>query len=286
LLNIARLTFMEVSRKKIFMVTIVLSLIFLLLYGVTLERAAEDMSRMKDMGGQQMIIHQVIGSQLLGLGLYFASMLLALLSLMASVGSVASEIESGLLHAIVSKPIKRSDIVLGKYFGYGLMLSSYALVLFSGVMAINYLYNANVLSLLTGPLLVYGALLFALQPLILLGVAMVFSTLTRTLTAGIISFTLYGLGMVGGFFEQIGGMISKSSLVNIGIFTSLVIPSDALFRKVVSIINGNQDNPFSALTAGPFGSTVPPSNAMLVYTGIYILGCILLSIYNFKKRDL
>ncbi|MTI86191.1 MAG: ABC transporter permease [Firmicutes bacterium] len=286
MLNIARLTFMEVSRKKIFMVTIVLSLIFLLLYGVTLERAAEDMARMKDMGGQQMVIQQVIGSQLLGLGLYFASMLLALLSLMASVGSVASEVESGLLHAIVSKPIKRSDIILGKYFGYGLMLSSYALVLFSGVMAINYAYNANVLSLLTKPLLVYGALLFALQPMILLGVAMVFSTLTRTLTAGIISFTLYGLGMVGGFLEQIGGMISKSSLITIGIVTSLVIPSDALFRKVVSIINGNQENPFSALAAAPFGVTVPPSNAMLVYTGIYICGCILLSIYNFKKRDL
>jgi len=286
LLKIARLTFMEVSRKKIFMVTIVLSLIFLLLYGVTLERAAEDMARMKDMGGQQMVIQQVIGSQLLGLGLYFASMLLALLSLMASVGSVASEVESGLLHAIVSKPIKRSNIILGKYFGYGLMLSSYTLVLFSGVMAINYAYNANVLSLLTKPLLVYGALLFALQPMILIGVAMVFSTLTRTLTAGIISFTIYGLGMVGGFLEQIGGMISKSSLITIGIVTSLVIPSDALFRKVVSIINGNQENPLSALAAGPFGSTVPPSNAMLIYTGIYICGCILLSIYNFKKRDL
>lgn len=286
MLNIAKLTFMEVSRKKIFYIIILLSVVFLLLYGVTLERAADDMNRMRDIGGQQMIMQQVIGSQLLGLGLYFASMLLALLSLMASVGSIASEVETGILHAIISKPIKRSEIVWGKFLGYGLMLSSYALVLFSGVMAINYVYNANVLHSLTKSFLIYGAMLFALQPLVLLGVALVFSTLTRTLTAGIISFTLYGLGMVGGFLEQIGGMISKSSLITVGIITSLVIPSDALFRKVIYFINGNQQNPFSTLAAGPFGVTVPPSNTMLVYTGLYILGCILISIYNFKKRDL
>jgi len=285
-LNIAKLTFMEVSRKKIFYIIILLSIVFLLLYGVTLERTAEDMNRMRDMGGQQMIMQQVIGSQLLGLGLYFASMLLALLSLMASVGSIASEVETGILHAIISKPIKRSVIVWGKFLGYGLMLSSYALVLFSGVMAINYAYNANVLHSLTKTFLIYGAMLFALQPLVLLGVALVFSTLTRTLTAGIISFTLYGLGMVGGFLEQIGGMISKSSLITVGIITSLVMPSDALFRKVISFINGNQQNPFSTLAAGPFGVAVPPSNAMLVYTGVYILGCILISVYIFKKRDL
>lgn len=237
-------------------------------------------------GGVQLIARQVIGQQLLGAGLYFSSFLLALLALLASVGSIASEIENGLLQAIVSKPIHRREIVLGKFLGYGILLTVYALLLYGGIMLLNGHYNHPALTTLTSGNLIAGAAVFLLQPLLLLAVALLFSTLFRTLTAGIVSVLLYALSVVGGFIEQIGGLIDRSDLVNTGIAVSLVIPSDTLFRKLMSIVAGSNSSPLASLAAGPFGVTAPPSNLMLAYIILYIVASIWLAIRVFKKKEL
>lgn len=286
MLTIARLTFWEGSRKKVFLVTLLLSAAFFLLYGAALNFTAQEMRGLGAGHGPQLMLQQMVGLQLLGAGLYFGSFLLALLALLASVGSVASEIESGLLHAIVSKPIRRRDIILGKFLGYGSMLTVYALVLYGGLLALNQYFNPVALGFLTTAKGIAGALIFALQPLILLGVALLCSTLLRTLTAGIVSIVLFGLGAVGGFLEQIGSIVNKADLVNLGIATSLVMPSDALFRKLLTVVTGSDMNPLSSLSVGPFGVSVPPSNAMLVYACLYLLVCLGLAIYHFERKDL
>ncbi|GAB6179867.1 ABC transporter permease subunit [Desulfotomaculum defluvii] len=286
MLTIARLTFWEGSRKKVFLVTILLSLVFFLLYGTALNFTAQEMQRINAVRGPQLVMQQMVGFQLLGVGLYFGSLLLALLTLLASVGSVSSEIESGLLHAIVSKPIERKEIILGKFLGYGSMLTAYALVLYGGLLALNQYYNPSALSFLTLGKVIFGGLIFSLQPLVLLVIALLFSTLLRTLTAGIISIVLFGLSMVGGFLEQIGSIINKADLVNLGIATSLVMPSDALYRKLLTVVTGTDLNPLSSLSVGPFGVAVPPSNAMLVYTCFYIVVCLGFAIYHFERKDL
>ncbi|MTI81156.1 MAG: ABC transporter permease [Firmicutes bacterium] len=284
--TIAKLTFTEAARKKVFLVTILLSIGFVMLYGMALDKTAEDMARLKAMGSSQPVIQQMIGSQLLGAGLYFASLLVSLLALMASIGSVAPEIENGLLHAVVSKPIKRSSIILGKYFGLAVMLAVYATGMLGIILLINKYYYPSSLSYLTAGGVISGTLIFILQPLVLLAVAMLFSTLFRALTAGIIATTLYGLGMVGGFIEQIGSMMEKSSLVNIGIVSSLIMPSDALYRKLVAVVTNVEGNPLNIMNIGPFGVSTPPSSAMLVYACIYAITCLGLAVYSFNKKDL
>lgn len=177
----------------------ILSVIFIFLYGVALDFTAEEMLRMKAMQ-RNLVLQQIIGNQILGAGLYFSSLLLALLALLASAGSVASEVESGLLHAIVSKPIPRRDIILGKFLGYGSLLSAYALVIYASVLGLNY--------------------------------------------------------------------------------------SDALFRKMLTIVTGSDANPLSSLSFGPFGVSVHPSNAMLAYTCFYIVMCVGFAVYHFERKDL
>ncbi|WP_243137531.1 ABC transporter permease [Heliorestis convoluta] len=282
----ARLTFVEGSRKKIFLLTLLLSLLFLLLYGLALEFASREMLRLQA-GPQQVMIQQIIGQQLLGSGLYFASFILALLALLASVGSIASEVENGLLHSIVSKPIRRWEIVLGKFLGFATMLVAYALLLYLAVLAINRAYNPIALTL-AGPENVFlGALLFAWQPVVLLSIALLFSTLLRTITAGIVAVLFYSLGSIGGFLEQIGSMVARTDLVNIGIVISLFMPNDAIFRKLMAVVttpDGN--NPMQALAVGPFGISLPPSDMMVGYTLFYVFAILGLAIYFFQRRDL
>ncbi|MEG6615334.1 ABC transporter permease subunit [Peptococcaceae bacterium 1198_IL3148] len=284
-LNIARLTFMEAGKKKIFFVTIILTLAFLLLYGLGLHFTDKEMAEINAVLGAQLAVQQIVGNQLLGLGLYLSSFMLSLLALMVSVGSIASEVESGLLHAIVSKPIRRRDIVLGKFLGYGLMLTAYSLVLFIMLLLLNWIFNDIALTLLTPANFFYGVFIFVLQPLVLLGLALVFSTSFRTMAAGIITFAFYGLSIVGGFMEQIGALINKTALINTGIVTSLVMPSDALFRKLISVLTNSEANPLSSLT-GPMGVGIPPSNAMIVYACLYLVACVGLAVSKFAKKDL
>lgn len=284
--TIARLTFLEVFRKKVFLVISILSVIFILLYGAALNFTAKEMARMNSMQGSELMVQQVIGNQLLGAGLYFASFLIALLALISSVGAISAEIETGMLQAIISKPIKRSAIILGKFWGYGVMLSSYSLVLYLAILALNWYFSPSIFSLTTIPDLMFGAFIIILEPLVLLGVALLFSTLLRTLTAGIIAIIFYGLSMVGGFLEQIGTVINNINLVNIGVLTSLMMPSDALFRKLMAVVTGNQSNPLATLSMGPFGAGAEPSNVMLVYTCFYIIASVAVTVRIFKKRDL
>ncbi|WP_243138126.1 ABC transporter permease subunit [Heliorestis acidaminivorans] len=282
----ARLTFLEGSRKKVFLITLLLSLVFLLLYGLALEFASREMLRLDVAGPQQVMIQQIIGHQLLGSGLYFASFILALLALLASVGSIASEIENGLMHAVVSKPIKRWEIVLGKFLGYTGMLIGYALLLYVGVIAINRLYNPLALTLAGPESIFYSALLFVWQPVVLLALALLLSTLLRTITAGIVAVLLYGLGSIGGFLEQIGSMVARADLLNIGIAISLFMPNDALYRKMLATVTTTDGNPLQAMTVGPFGISMPPTNAMVWYTLFYVILCLALAVYTFQKRDL
>ncbi|AQS58983.1 ABC transporter permease subunit [Desulforamulus ferrireducens] len=284
--TIARLTFLEVFRKKVFSITVLLSVLFLFLYGVALDYTAQEMLRLKALQDGDLLVQQIIGNQLLGMGLYFSSFLIALLALMASVGAISSEIENGLLHAIVSKPILRREIILGKLLGYGVMLAVYAVFLYAAILLLNWHYTPGVFSLSSAGNILSGALIFILQPILLLSLAMVFSTLLRTMTAGILSIILYGLGMVGGFLEQLGSAINNITLINIGIGSSLLMPSDALFRMLIAEVTGNAANPLAILSMGPFGVSTPPSNAMLVYVILYILVCILLSLRFFGQKDL
>lgn len=284
--TIARLTFLEVFRKKVFFVTSILSVVFIFLYGVALNFTAKEMARMNTVQGSELMVNQIIGNQLLGAGLYFASFLIALLALLSSVGAISAEIENGLLHAIISKPIKRNAIILGKFSGYGLMLSSYSLVLYLAILAVNWYYNPSIFSLTKTSDILIGAFIIILEPLVLLGVALLFSTLLRTLTAGIIAIIFYGLSMVGGFLEQIGNAINNINLINIGVLTSLIMPSDALFRKLIAVVTGNQSNPLATLSMGPFGVGAEPSNVMLAYTCVYVIASVALTVRLFNRRDL
>jgi ABC-type transport system involved in multi-copper enzyme maturation permease subunit len=52
--------------------------------------------------------------------------LIVMITVLTSVGAVAGEISSQTIHALASKPIRRWEIVLGKWLGLGIMLRAAA----------------------------------------------------------------------------------------------------------------------------------------------------------------
>lgn len=291
MLTIAKISFKEILYKRIFLIALVMTLAYIVFYGIATHFAAseylEDMGHMGNVDlGEQLIRQYMISSQLLGAGLYFSNFIVGLLAVLASVGSIAGSIENHQIDPVLTRPLRRSDIVLGKFLGLGALLVLYALFLFTSIILINQLLGGPFRVELAIGQIIKASFLFACIPLTVISPALFLSSCLSTINGGIILIILYGMSFVGGFVEQIGNMIKNTSLVNIGIISSLVFPLDSLFRKTNFLLFESPDDPLSMAATGLFWGSSQPSNLMLIYSGIYTLLILLLAVRQFSVRDI
>ena len=197
---------------------------------------------------------------------------------MAVVGAISGEIEGGTIYAIVPRPVKRSAIILGKLLGYGFMLCVFAVLFYIAILLI-IRFNTG----LNVPVKPAALGLFCLQPLILLAVSL-FALPFFPPANGIAAFMLYAIGVIGGMMEQIGYLASSEVLIQIGIVSSLIMPADAIYRKIV--YSPWPPRRFQWQACWAFRQHVGPSAWMLLYTGLYILCFLVLAVRIFSKRDL
>ena len=280
MLTIAGLTFREVLSKKVFYIVLALTVLFLVVYGIAMHFAVEDIKSWGD-PVRSKLSGTIIYSQLLSLGLYFSTFIVALMTVFSAVSSVSGEIETGTIQAVITRPIQRWEYIIGKLAGSALMMSAYAAVLYLAVIGITKYITGYQPSNISA-----GLALFLMVPLLLLALSLCGSSLMSTLANGITVFMLYIIGMVGGMVEQIGIGINNGALVNIGILSSLVMPSDAVYRKMVFGLLTGPDNPINSFNINPFSTGSPPSDMMIIYAAVYILAVILATAGIFNRRDI
>lgn len=285
--TIGKLTFKEMVSKRIFLITIIMTLVFLALYGTAIYFAGKDTPGAGANAGTQVILmQQFVASQLMGVGLYFSSFIIALLAILSSVSAISGEVSSHQIDTWLMRPISRARFVLGKFIGLALLLISYAIGLFFSIILIHQGIGAEWMALDIKPMQILKAVsVFAIQPFVLIAFGLLLSTRMTTLNAGIVSIILYGAAFIGGFIEQFGAVIEKTTLVNIGIVMSLVFPIDSIYRKMMILLFDTTDNPLSLAQGGMFTSISNPSNLMIWYALLYGVLIVLFSIYSFKKRD-
>ncbi|QRG66270.1 ABC transporter permease [Brevibacillus choshinensis] len=283
---IMKITYREMISKRIFTITLLMSLAFLLLFGVATWYASREINEMFDSGGNGVIEQGFFSTQLLGMGLYLGSFITALLAILSSVGSIASEVESHQIDTWLARSLPRSKYLLGKFGGLASMLVLYAILMFVGLLSINQFVGGGALAVHVSMGQVFSALgFFVLMPIILVCVSLLLSSITTTVTGGIILIILYGISFIGGFIEQLGTVVGETSLVNIGIVSSLLFPTDSLFRKTTISLFDTADDPLSFASQGFFGSASAPSDAMLIYTILYGAAALWMALRLFKKRD-
>jgi Cu-processing system permease protein len=215
-------------------------------------------------------------------GMYVVNFLTIMMTVLTSVDTLSGEIASGTIHTMVSKPIRRWEILLGKWLGFAGMVSLYLLLMAGGVVGLVF-----ALSGYTPPHPLAGMALMWLNALLLLSVSLMGGTLFSTLANGVMVFGLYGIAFIGGWIEQIGTFLqnqaNSQTAVNIGVITSLILPSEALWKRAASEL---QSPLVAALGFSPFSSTSVPSNAMIVYAVIYLMVVFAMAVRLFNTRDL
>lgn len=274
---IIQLTLKEIMNKRILHLGIIMTLLYLLLYGFAVHYSAKNIA----MSNMEAWFAQQIGYQMLTMGWYISTFLCGALAVLTGAGSLASEIESGTILGLASKPVSRRAIVGGKFLAYTIITAVYSAVLLGAVALLTgYFFKLQ----LDPVALLSGIGLFMLFPVILLALAHLGSARFSTLATGVVTFMLFALAIIGGFIEQIGAMMENASMINIGVVSSLVIPSDAIYRLAVSVAVGPMGKS-SIASFGPFGAASTPSTVMLIYALVYIIIILALTFRFFGKRD-
>ncbi|MBS3887125.1 MAG: ABC transporter permease subunit [Dethiobacter sp.] len=284
----ALFTFREAWRKKVVLLAGLLTLAFLILYGTGLHFIVGDIAYSTDHAAVS-FFEMMEAITLFSMGIYFAGFLVAGLAILAAVGSIAGEIENGTLYPLMARPLSRSDLLLGKYFGLAAMLVTYAAFFFLALAGLIYWQTGLIL-----PGLAPALGLFILKPLVLLSITMLGTTRLPTLGNGVLAFGLYALAVAGGMMEQIGVLMGSPAAVYSGVIASFILPADAVYRMVVATvidrlpIGSGQDTPFfnPQMILGPFGSQFTPSDWMLVYTFVYIVILLAIAVRTFNRRDI
>jgi Cu-processing system permease protein len=278
--TIARLTFREASRRKILLAALILGVVFVAIFSVGFHFVLQDIKNSSR--PTALLEFNEVSNFLMMAGLYVVNFLTVMMAVLTSVDTLAGEIASGTIHTIVAKPIHRWEIVTGKWIGFAGMLTLYQLLMAGGVMAGVYLQSGY---LPPNPL--DALALLWLNALLLLTVSLLGGSIFSTLANGVMVFGLFGIAFIGGWIEQIGTFLNNASAsqtaINIGVITSLLLPSEALWRRAAYEM---QSPLVAAVGFSPFFSTSIPSVAMVIYAVSYLIVAFLLALRMFNKRDL
>jgi ABC-type transport system involved in multi-copper enzyme maturation permease subunit len=268
---IAGLTFKEAARKKILWMALLVGLAFLVLFGLA-QHYHTFGSRVTPL-----MRRQIIGTQFL-VALYALNFLVLAMTVLTSVDSLAGEISSGTIQAVATKPIRRRQLLIGKWLGFVGMLTIFLTLMVGGLAAESYWITGH-----QAHHLLRGFGLMWLESVLLLSVVFLFGTIFSTLTNGIIALGLHGLAFLGGWIEQFAFLTDNERVATIGVLASIVMPSEALWRRAAFEM---QSPLLGAIGFSPFATGATPSATMVAYAALYAVASLGLAARLFSRRDL
>lgn len=277
---LARMTFHEAIRRRIVLTGLILGTLFLIIFSVGFRMISREV--MNDGGNRPALMARVMQNEMssfmLNAGLYAVAFLSVAMGALLSADALAGEISSGTIQTVLTKPIRRSDVVLGKWLGFAGLLALYLQLMAGGAVLIVFLQSGYIpQNILTALLLMY------LESLLVMTFALMCSSAMPGLATGGTVFGLYGLAFIGGWIEQIGAIFNNHTAVQVGIVTSLLFPTEAIWRRAAFEM---QTSVATILQISPFTTLSVPSIVMVVYAMLYLLVVLAAAVRIFKGRDI
>jgi ABC-type transport system involved in multi-copper enzyme maturation permease subunit len=281
-LTIARLTIAETVRRRILLVLIVLTIASVGLTTWGIERLV---TFARADGAIELEI-QVGVSQVLIFVAFMFSFVLAMSAAFLGAPAIAADLESGVAQAMLARPMRRADLVIGRWLGLAVVVAAYAIG--SGLLEIGAVY------LVTGygppePFLAAGYL--AAQAVALLTLALLLSTRLPAIAAGAICVVVFGLGWMAGVMAGFGRLFDAGPLIAVAEASRYLLPTDGLWRAtvyhleppaVIAVILGD-DGPSEA---NPFFAALAPPPTFIVWAGVWVAIMLGLAVVSLSRRDL
>ena len=282
-LTIATLTVAEAARRRVLWILLALTLASV---GLTTWGVERLVSLARTNGSNDLEIY-VGASQVVILIAFMFSFVLAMTAAFLAAPAIASDLESGVAHAMLARPIRRADLVLGRWLGLVLVVVAYSAA--SGLLEI---VAIGAVSGYTPPSPIEAVGYLAAEAVVLLTVALLLSTRLPAIAAGAICVVLFGLGWMAGAFAGVGRFLDAGALVSVADASRWILPTDGLWRGAIHALEPpllvlvalNRGGPVAQ--ANPFFAATAPETAFVAWCAVWIALVLAVAVVSLARRDL
>jgi ABC-type transport system involved in multi-copper enzyme maturation permease subunit len=280
ILAVTGLTLREMARRRVLWVLGLLVVASVILVGWGTERLV---TFARADGASELEIRIGVSQVLIFIAFMF-SYVLAMSAAFLAAPAISSDVETGTVHALLARPLRRAELVVGRWLGLSIVVAAYAAV--SGLLAI------AVVRLVSGheppdPVMAIGYLAF--EAVAVLTVALTLGTRLPAMAAGAISVVLFGVGWFLGVLGNIAVAFNATTLQGAAEAGRVLMPTDGLWRGV---IYGLEPPLVLLMAAGrsaeanPFYASAPPPVAFTAWSVVWVLLVLAIGIALFRRREL
>ena len=220
-LVIAALTLREMVRRRVIWVLLVLVVASVAIVGWGVERLV---SLARESARDEIQVRIGV-SQILILIAFMFSFVLAMTAAFLAAPAIASDVETGTAHAMLARPLRRSDLLLGRWLGLSIIVGGYAVI--SGLFAI------AVVAFVSGhvpPASLIAVGFLAFQAIAVLTLALALGTRLPAIAAGAVTVVLFGVGWFVGVLGGIAVVFEAAPVTEAAEFVRILVPTDGLWR--------------------------------------------------------
>jgi ABC-type transport system involved in multi-copper enzyme maturation permease subunit len=215
------------------------------------------------------------------LGLAAISLFGLMIAVFIGIGLVWKEVDKRSIYGILSKPVRRHEFVLGKFFGLVLTLTVNVAVMtvaFYGVLALNaWLATPGALAGLsapaTDPALLKAILLIGVELVLVTAIALFFSTFSSPFLSAGLTVGLWVIGHFNTDLRNFGAVVDSRAAEWLTRSLYYVLPNFAAFDVKAEVV---------------WGVPVPASDVALtvLYGLVYVSLLLTAAVTTFSRRDL
>lgn len=276
---LARMTFREAVRKKMIWAVFLMTALFVGFFGwgITRFKATWDARAAARSFRFPITFNQAVDLNM-AVAVFIIFFLAGVMGIFAAIGTIAGEVEFGTFQAILPKPIRRWEVVIGKWVGYAIMLALYVGIVMAAV--------ATEVGTITGHVpagTVKTTLVVIIATWWLLALTVLGSTIFATMANGIVCYMIYAFGLAATIVESMGQLFQIKTMENAGLILSLLFPSQRIYNYANYLIQPATNISFGG-GGGP--SSTPPSGAVVPFAVGYLILLVIGACFVFRKKDL
>ncbi len=276
-LTIAALTIKEAVRRRLLLAFVAITVVIVGLSAWGFDRLSHTSSLTS--GESNLAVPQA-----LILFMFMFSFVLALSASAIASPSISSELESGVLMTIMTRPVRRAEVLIGKWLGLAALLAVYA----GGVCLLQFGVVDWVAGFVPPSPVLVAVYLFA-EGALLLTLSLLMSTRMPVIAAGVVGVAVFGAGWLAGVVGTLGTGLNIAALRTVGQVGRFLLPTDGLWHAAIyylqpsslvteHLAQGGRNDPFFAQGA--------PSWAYLLWVLCWFLIALGAAVVSFERREL
>ncbi len=281
-LLIAGFALRESLRRRVFAVVGVLTVAFLVLYGLGTWQAFEATEEFEGVTESGVEPEVLAGATLAGLAMFAILFLGTILAVFLTLGAVRGDAERGLLQPVLVRPVPRRTLLLGRWLGAAGVCAAYVVAVTLAAFVITDAIGGWWPDRTVIPLLSLAAGVAIIAALSLAGSVVLASTAN-----GIAVFMLFGAGLTAGLLGQIAEALGSNTLDDVARVASWALPFEALYQAGLGELTADTVG-FTrlAIDLGPFGGAQSGGPELWLWSAVYLALVGLAATAAFARRDL